>query len=100
MSASDAPEPVPADPPRTTGRIIGGIAVILVAILMLAGGIQALVDPGAVVAGSSNSARSPDSDAEAKFGGLLLCFAGISVLSIGIGLLTSKKKLFTKDPSS
>ncbi|NUS74000.1 MAG: hypothetical protein HOQ05_11400 [Corynebacteriales bacterium] len=100
MSASGAPEPVPAAPVRTTGRIIGGIAVILVAIFMMAVGIHALVDPGAVVAGSSNSARSPDSEAEAKFGGLLLCLAGISVLSLGIGLVTSKKKLFTKDPSS
>ncbi|MGS2810496.1 hypothetical protein [Nocardia sp. MW-W600-9] len=71
--------------------MIGGIALILVAGVLLVGGIQAIVDPAAVVAGSSRSARSPDTDAEAKIGGLLLCFFGITVLGFGIGLATSKK---------
>lgn len=54
-------------------------------------GIQAIVDPDAVVAGSSNSARSPDTDGEAMLGGLLLCMFGMSVLGFGISLLATKK---------
>ncbi|MEV0366390.1 hypothetical protein [Nocardia fusca] len=100
MSASDASEHTQdAVPPRRTARrITGGIALILFAILLLATGIQAIVDPAAVIAGSSNSARSPDTDAEAQIGGLLLCFFGITVLGFGIGLL--KKKSAPGTPSS
>ncbi|MEU1983411.1 hypothetical protein [Nocardia sp. NPDC019395] len=92
MSASDASEHTQdAVPPRrTAGRITGGIVLILTAIVLFAVGIQAIVDPAAVIAGSSNSARSPDTDAEAKIGGLLLCFFGITVLGFGIGLLGKK----------
>ncbi|MFE3442675.1 hypothetical protein ACFXNW_06575 [Nocardia sp. NPDC059180] len=93
MSASDAPEPVEdlGQPRRTAQRMIGGIALIIVAIVLLVSGIQAIVDPAAVVAGSSRSGRSPDTDTEAKIGGLLLCFFGITVLGFGIGLFASKK---------
>ncbi|MEV0062593.1 hypothetical protein [Nocardia sp. NPDC050718] len=89
MSVPDIPES--AGPPRRTAkRVIGGIALILVAIVLLITGIQAIVDPAAVVAGSSGSGRSPDTDAEAKIGGLLLCFFAITVFGFGIGLVTSK----------
>ncbi|NEW39998.1 hypothetical protein GV792_26690 [Nocardia cyriacigeorgica] len=92
MSASDVPEPGEnKSPPRRTGkRMIGGLALILVAVALLICGIQAIVDPTAVIAGSSSSPRSPDTDTEAKIGGLLLCFFGITVLGFGIGLFTSK----------
>ncbi|AXB47963.1 hypothetical protein [Amycolatopsis albispora] len=40
---------------------------------------------------SSNSARSPDTDGEAQFGGLILCFFGLSVLGFGISLFGKKK---------
>ncbi|MEU4313298.1 hypothetical protein [Nocardia sp. NPDC024068] len=92
MSASDASENTqdPIPPRRTAGRITGGIVLILFAIAVLAAGIQAIVDPAAVIAGSSNSPRSPDTDAEAKIGGLLLCLFGITVLGFGIGLFTKK----------
>ncbi|WP_280338943.1 hypothetical protein [Nocardia neocaledoniensis] len=90
MSASGAPEPADTPPRRSAQRILGGVALILVAAGLLYTGIDAIVDPGAVVAGSSRSARSPDTDAEAKIGGLLLCFFGLTVLGFGIGLLTSK----------
>ncbi|WP_280423685.1 hypothetical protein [Nocardia carnea] len=92
MSASDASDHAQdAVPPRrTAGRITGGILLILCAIALLAAGIQAIVDPAAVIAGSSNSARSPDTDAEAQIGGLLLCLFGITVLGFGIGLLAKK----------
>ncbi|WP_024805309.1 hypothetical protein [Nocardia sp. BMG51109] len=78
-----------APPRRTAGRVAGSIALILVALVLLTGGIQAIVDPTDVVAGSSGSGRSPDTDAEAQFSGLLLCFFGITVL--GFGVLLFKK---------
>jgi hypothetical protein len=92
MPAPDDPEPVDdiSPPRRTVKRMIGGIALILVAMVLMVAGIQAIVDPTAVVAGSSRSGRSPDTDTEAKIGGLLLCFFGITVLGFGIGLFTSK----------
>ncbi|MET9211034.1 MULTISPECIES: hypothetical protein [unclassified Nocardia] len=91
MSASDVPEPAEAPGPRRTAkRVLGGIALILGAIVLLITGIQAIVDPAAVVAGSSGSGRSPDTDTEAKIGGLLLCFFAITVFGFGIGLVTSK----------
>ncbi|MEV0078923.1 hypothetical protein AB0H58_21190 [Nocardia neocaledoniensis] len=92
MSAPGAPEPAdtPAPPRRTANRMLGGVALILVAAGLLYTGIDALVDPGAVVAGSSRSARSPDTDEEAQIGGLLLCLFGLTVLGFGIGLFTSK----------
>ncbi|MEV0334824.1 hypothetical protein [Nocardia sp. NPDC050717] len=87
-----APEPADdlAPPRRTVQRMLGGAALILVAAGLLYTGIDAIVDPGAVVAGSSRSARSPDTDAEAKIGGLLMCFFGLTVLGFGIGLFSSK----------
>ncbi|MFD4462080.1 hypothetical protein [Nocardia sp. NPDC058480] len=93
MSASGTSEPVEdlVLPRRTAKRMIGGIALILVAMVLLVGGIQAIVDPTAVVAGSSRTGRSPDTDTEAKISGLLLCFFGITVFGFGIGLFTSKK---------
>ncbi|MFE3447182.1 hypothetical protein ACFXNW_29470 [Nocardia sp. NPDC059180] len=42
------------------------------------------------VAGSLSTPRSPDTDTEAKIGGLMLCFFGITVLGFGIGLFASK----------
>lgn len=93
MSAPDAREDARDAGPqrRTTGRIIGGIVLILCALALLAGGIQAIVDPAEVIADSSNSARSPDTEEEAKIGGLLLCFFGITVLGFGIALFQQKK---------
>lgn len=92
MSASDPSDHVQdiAPPRRTAGRITGGIFLVLIGIVLLAGGIQAIVDPAAVVASSSGSGRSPDTDVEAKIGGLLLCMFGISVLGFGISLFTKK----------
>jgi hypothetical protein len=92
MSASDASEQEQdaAPPRRTAGRITGGIVLILIAVVLFAAGVQAIVDPAAVIAGSSNSARSPDTEAEAKIGGLLMCFFGITVLGFGIGLFGKK----------
>lgn len=100
MSASDASEHVQnaAPPRRTAGRITGGIVLILIAIVLFAGGIQAVFDPAAVVADSSDTPRSPDTDGEAVIGGLLLCFFGITVLVFGIGMFT--KKPSTGNPSS
>ncbi|WP_280361577.1 hypothetical protein [Nocardia wallacei] len=88
MSESNVPEHVQdtTPPRRTAGRVAGSIALILVALVLLTTGIQAIVDPADVVASSSNSARSPDTDAEAQFSGLLLCFFGITVLGFGIAL--------------
>ncbi|WP_037305594.1 hypothetical protein [Amycolatopsis orientalis] len=86
-----------ADPPRrTAGRIIRGIVLILGALALLAGGIQAIVDPDAVIAGSSHSGRRMDTDTEAKLGGLLLCSFGITVMIFGIALIATKGPLFGK----
>ncbi|RSM82655.1 hypothetical protein DL991_04670 [Amycolatopsis sp. WAC 01375] len=86
-----------ADPPRrSAGRVIRGIILILGAAALFVTGIDAIADPDSVIAGSSNSARSPDTDTEAKIGGLLLCFFGITVLGFGIGLIVSKGPLFAK----
>jgi hypothetical protein len=92
MSESDASEQVPdtAPPRRTSGRIIGAIVLTFIGIGLLVGGIQAIVDPDAVVAGSSGSGRL-DTDVEAKLGGLILCMFGISVLGFGISLFAKKK---------
>ncbi|WP_280382931.1 hypothetical protein [Nocardia wallacei] len=92
MSAPKASEHVEDAAParRTAGRITGGIVLILVATALLFVGIQAIVEPAAVVAKSSDTARSPDTDGEAQFGGLLLCFFGLSVLGFGIGLFGKK----------
>ncbi|RDI51148.1 hypothetical protein [Nocardia mexicana] len=92
MSAPDDSEHArDAGPPRrTAGRITGGIVLVLVAIVLLVGGIHAIVDPSAVVAGSSRSARSPDTDGEAQFSGLLLCSFGITVLCFAIALFQRK----------
>lgn len=92
MSESNASEQVPdtAPPRRTSGRITGGIFLTLAGIGLLAGGIQAIVDSSAVVAGSSGSGRI-DSDAEAKIGGVILCMFGITVLGFGISLFAKKK---------
>lgn len=68
---------------------MGGIVLTLAGIGLLVVGIDALVDPGSVVAGSSRSGRM-DSDAEAQIGGMLLCFFGVTVLCFGIGLLKKK----------
>ncbi len=97
MPASDAPENL--DPPRSAKRIIGGIALILVAIVLLYSGIQAIVDPAEVVTGSSRSGRT-DTETEAKIGGLLLCFFGLTVFGFGIALCTSKGPLFAKSPGA
>ncbi|MFI1465262.1 hypothetical protein [Nocardia carnea] len=75
---------------RTTRRLVGGIMLVLSALALFVVGIQAIVDPSYVVANSSNSARSPDTDAEAQIGGLLLCFFGITVLGFGITLFKKK----------
>lgn len=84
---------------RTPRRVIGAIVLTLIGIGLLVVGIQAIVDPDAVVAGSSNSARSPDTDGEAMLGGLLLCMFGISVLGFGISLFTTKSgSLFGRKP--
>lgn len=72
--------------------------LVLSALALFVVGIQAIIDPGDVVANSSNSARSPDTDAEAQIGGLLLCFFGITVLGFGISLF--KKKPAEGAPSS
>ncbi|MBB5917323.1 drug/metabolite transporter (DMT)-like permease [Nocardia transvalensis] len=100
MSESNAPEHVqgPTPPRRTAGRIAGSIALIVVALVLLIGGIQAIVDPAEVVANSSSTARSPDTEAEAQFSGLLLCFFGVTVL--GFGILLFKKKPSSGTPSS
>ncbi|MGI5218920.1 hypothetical protein [Nocardia sp. CA-290969] len=99
-ASADSEHTQDAVPPRrTAGRVIGGIVLILCALALLAGGIQAIVDPAAVVAGSSNSARSPDTDAEAQIGGLLLCLFGITVLGFGIGLLGKKSAPDTSSSS-
>ncbi|MDI3404123.1 hypothetical protein [Streptomyces cavernicola] len=87
--SSENTEPT-ARPRRTAGRIIGGIVLLLAAVGLLYGGVTAVADPASVVASSSNSGRSPDTDAEAKIGGLLLCAFGISTLCFGIGLLTKR----------
>ncbi|MGW0324739.1 hypothetical protein [Nocardia sp. NPDC003183] len=97
MPASDAPENL-GPPRRTAKRVLGGIALILVAIVLLVGGIQAIVNPAEVVAGSSHSGHSPDTDTEAKIGGLLLCFFGLTVFGFGIAACTSKKPLWAKSP--
>lgn len=93
MSESHASEQVPdtAPPRRTAGRIFGAIVLTLAGTGLLVGGIDAIADPGAVIAGSSNTARSPDTDAEAKIGGFILCMFGISVLGFGISLFMKKK---------
>ncbi|NBE56026.1 hypothetical protein, partial [Streptomyces boluensis] len=62
----------------------------LLAVGLLYGGISAVADPAAVVASSANTGRSADTEAEAKIGGLLLCFFGITVLGFGISLLKTK----------
>lgn len=92
MSASDASEHCPgtAAPRRTTGRITGGIVLILIAGVLLYGGIQAIVDPDAATANSSGTARSPDTAEEAALAGLLFCAFGISLLCLGIGLFRKK----------
>jgi uncharacterized membrane protein YidH (DUF202 family) len=87
-----------AAPRRAVGRIVGGIVLVLFAVVLFVVGLQAIIDPSHVVAGSSNSARSPDTDAEAQVGGLLLCFFGITVLGFGIALF--KKKPAAGTPSS
>jgi hypothetical protein len=91
MSEPNASEQVPenAPPRRTSGRIFGAIVLTLAGIGLLVGGIQAIADPGAVVAGSSS--RKMDSDVEAKLGGLILCMFGITVLGFGISLFAKKK---------
>ncbi|MFE6612124.1 hypothetical protein [Amycolatopsis sp. NPDC057786] len=86
-----------APPPRRSGkRIAGGIFLILAAIGLFYTGVDALADPGGVVARSSNSARSPDTDAEAQIGGFILIMFGVSVLGFGIGMIVSKGPLFAK----
>ncbi|MFI6302725.1 hypothetical protein ACIBCH_12695 [Amycolatopsis thailandensis] len=81
-----------AGPPRRTAkRVIFGIVLILVALVLLFGGIQALVDPDAVIARPSNTGRSVDTDVEAGIGGLLLCSFGLTVLFYGVFLLREKK---------
>ena len=105
MSEPDASDQVPdtAPPRRSSGRIAGAIFLTLVGIGLLVVGIQAIVDPDAVLAGSSNSARSPDTDGEAMLGGLLLCMFGMSVLGFGISLFAKKNSsgsLFGTKPES
>ncbi|GAB3732968.1 hypothetical protein GCM10027598_57160 [Amycolatopsis oliviviridis] len=92
MSESKAPDHgEDAGPPRRTAkRVIGGIVLILFAGALLFGGIQALVDPDAVLARSSRTPRSADTEAEAKIGGLLLCSFGLTVLFYGVFLLRKK----------
>lgn len=93
LSEPNASEQVPDTAPqrRTSGRVTGAIVLTLAGIGLLVVGIQAIVDPDAVVAGSSGSGRSPDTDVEAKIGGLILCMFGISVLGFGISLFMKKK---------
>lgn len=85
-----------APPGRTGKRIAGGIFLILASIALFYTGVDAIADPGAVVSRSSNSSRSPDTDAEAKIGGFILIMFGISVLGFGIGMIVSKGPLFAK----
>ncbi|WP_410651282.1 hypothetical protein [Amycolatopsis sp. cmx-4-54] len=98
MSESNSTEDTPgAAPPRRTGkRIAGGIFLILASIALFCTGVDAIADPDTVVARSSNSARSPDTDTEAKIGGFLLCSFGLTVLGFGIGTIVSKGPLFAK----
>ncbi|MFM9370408.1 hypothetical protein [Streptomyces sp. Da 82-17] len=93
MSASTPsgnPRPPAAAPRRTTGRGVGGVVLLLVAAGLLYTGVSAVADPSAALVGTSNSARSADTEAEAQIGGLLMCGFGISVLCFGIGLLKKK----------
>jgi len=93
MSASNPSENVDdADRPRrTTKRVVGGIVLVIAATVLLYGGIEALVDPDSVIAGSSHSGRRMDTEVEAKLGGMLLCFFGVTVLGFGIALFAKKK---------
>lgn len=85
-----------APPGRTGKRIAGGIFLILASIALFYTAIDALADPSGVVSRSSKSARSPDTDAEAQFGGFILLMFGITVLGFGIGMIVSKGPLFAK----
>lgn len=86
---TEASESTPAArPPRRSGkRVFWGIVLLLLGCLLFGTGVDAVLDPAAVVAGSSNTPRSPDNDAEAVFGGVLMCLFGIIVFGFGIGLL-------------
>ena len=85
------------DPPRRpAGRITVGVVLMLLAIVLFAGGIETVIEPSAVVAGSSNRSRSPDTDREAVLGGFLLCLFGITVLCCGIGIVTKKPSARTQ----
>lgn len=92
MSETNAAEhPQDSTPPRrTTQRVLGGFVLILLSLALFAIGIQSIVDPSEVIANSSNSPRSPDTDAEAQFAGLLMCMFGITVLGFGIHLFNKK----------
>ena len=98
MSAADASEHGQnADGPRRpAGRSTVGVVLILLAIVLFAGGIEAVIEPSAVVAGSSDTSRSPDTDREAVLGGFLLCLFGITVLRFGIGIVTKKPSAGTQ----
>lgn len=101
MSAPDAEHVGDAAPPRRTARrITFGLVLVLAAVVLFAGGVQAIADPAAVIADSSNTPRSPDTDADAVIGGLLLCFFGIIVLGYGISLFQKKKPPAGTSPSN
>ncbi|KFU80341.1 hypothetical protein [Amycolatopsis lurida] len=85
-----------APPGRTGKRIAGGIFLILASMALFYVGVDAIADPDAVISRSSNSSRSPDTEAEAKIGGFLLFMFGVTVLGFGIGMIVSKGPLFAK----
>ena len=98
----EASQTAPADRPRrrSAKQIFWGIVLLLLGCVLFGTGIDAMFDPAAVVAGSSNTPRSPDNDAEAVFGGVLMCIFGIVVLGFGIGLLRLRpgESMFGKAP--
>ncbi|MCH6161278.1 hypothetical protein [Streptomyces marispadix] len=85
-----APSTPPA--PRSAGRILGAVVLVCLAAGLFYIGVDALASPGRVVAESSGTGRSPDSESEAKIGGLLMCLFGVSVLCGAIALLQKPGK--------
>lgn len=87
-------------PRRSAKRVFWGIVLLALGCVLFGIGIDAIFHPAAVVAKSSNTPRSPDSDGEAAIGGILMCFFGLIVLGYGIALLLMRPggSVFGKAP--
>lgn len=60
-------------------------------IALFYGGVDSIAHPAETVAESSDTARAPDSEEEAKLGGVIMCMFGLTVFGFGVALLQKPK---------